>query len=751
MSMTLKISDIAPGILRLRLSEKHARTLAERYKLIELPETLSESGIKVDETAGKITFPDGRIMSFSMIDGEEYDSLHESLEKEFEKNYTDYQAIIGAPEEEAKKAEKKAAEPKYTDGQVRAGLVPADSVPENAHFAVRFSILPDDRFYGLGEASRDRVELRGRAYQNWVRYQYNEISVPFLSSDGGYGFLVNANRRTFMDIGGREKDSLIILGENDEMDIFVFAGEGLYDILPKYTLLSGRPMLLPKWAYGLTYIAPIFGTQHDVLSHAERFRKEHIPCDMFSLEPGWMKKFYDYSTKKEWATERFHVTDYMVGPNSDITFISALKRYGFHLALWICIRHDLTGEAERELARLNDPQYNAESDTYGESWYEHLKKFTDLGIAGYKLDPADMVCCFDRMSRPTCRNGLSPMTMHDTNQTLLARQMYLGYSAQTGLRPMIHYCGGFTGTQRWCAATTGDNGGELGAMIWLETLAMTGFMNTTIDMNIHHPESIHFGMFVPWAHLNAWHGAEQPWWAGDKLHRMFVEYARMRYRILPYIYSAALEGHEETKPIVRPMVLEFPDDENCRELSRQYMFGGNLLVSAYADSVYLPAGRWTDAFTGEEYVGPATIENYKPTRTRGGGLFIRGGAVIPNWSDRDYSTQKDDETIALDIWPDENTSYVFREDDGVSLSEAVSHTLITLDGDEEKLNITIGSREGDYAGKPERRTWLVRVHSKPGDDRLLSVKCAPEDRVFFTVRDGGETIFDVDASDVIEK
>ena len=181
------------------------------------------------------------------------------------------------------------------------------------------------------------------------------------------------------------------------------------------------------------------------------------------------------------------------------------------------------------------------------------------------------------------------------------------------------------------------------------------------------------------------------------------------------------------------------------------MFGGNLLVSAYADSVYLPAGRWTDAFTGEEYVGPATIENYKPTRTRGGGLFIRGGAVIPNWSDRDYSTQKDDETIALDIWPDENTSYVFREDDGVSLSEAVSHTLITLEGDEEQLNITIGSREGDYAGKPERRTWLVRVHSKPGDDRLLSVKCAPEDRVFFTVRDGGETIFDVDASDVLEK
>lgn len=220
MSMTLKITDIAPGILRLRLSEKHARTLAERYKLINLPETLSESGIKVDETAGTITFPDGRIMSFSMIDGEEYDSLHESLEKEFEKNYTDYQAIIGAPEEEKKKAEKKAAEPVY-----EGGLVPKDSVPDG-HFAVRFSIEPDDRFYGLGEASRDRVELRGRAYQNWVRYQYNEISVPFLSSDGGYGFLVNANRRTFMDIGGREKDSLIILGENDEMDIFVFAGRG---------------------------------------------------------------------------------------------------------------------------------------------------------------------------------------------------------------------------------------------------------------------------------------------------------------------------------------------------------------------------------------------------------------------------------------------------------------------------------------------------------------------------------------------
>ena len=737
MNPSMKITQIAPGILRLRVSVHHAQTLAERYQLITLPERREESGIQC--ASDILALPNGRRLRFSLLSEAEYQTLHDSLAAEFAAHFTDYQAIIGAPKAEPTAAED--APPEQPAPQI--GTVPAESVPAGAHFAVRFSIGERDSFYGLGEASCDRVELRGRAYQNWVRYQYNEISVPLLLSSGGYGFLLNASGRSFVDIDHRAPGELLLLGESDELDLFILAADDLRGLLNRAAQLTGMPMLLPKWAYGLTYIAPVFATQEDVLRHAERFRQEGIPCDAFSLEPGWMEKFYDYSTSKTWETRRFHVTDYMVGDRKEITFIAALKRYGFHLALWLCIRHDLTGQAERELAFPNAPETDHATDGFGEAWYDHLKKFTELGVDGYKLDPADMVCCFDRMNRPKCRNGLTPMQMHNTNQTLLARQMYEGYTRQTGRRPLLHYCGGYTGTQKWCAATTGDNGGELGAMIWLETLAMTGFMNTTIDMNIHHPESIHFGMLVPWAHLNAWHGAEQPWWAGEELHRMFTEYARMRYRILPYIYSAAIEGHETACPMVRPMALEYPNDSACAAPAKQYLLGPSLLVTAYADQVYLPAGRWTDAFTGDEYVGPCTIEDFRPSAGRGGGLFIRGGAVIPNWSDRRFITEKDERTIALDIWPDGNSDYVFREDDGVSLDCNVRfacRTKIEVHSNADAIRVHIGAREGEYNGKPDVREWVVRAHLLPGDERPVCVDCAPGD----TVRSEnalGETIF----------
>ncbi len=732
MPKTLRYTHIAPGILRIRLSEKHGETLAQRYGILTLPEECDNSGIAVSDltdTGLRVTLPNGRELTMAVHpeDSPVYQALHESLAAEFAGKFTDYQAIIGTPPESEKPAP-----------------VTVDMVPEAA-FALYISLNETEKFYGLGEGANDRIELRGRAYQNWVRYQYNEIPIPLCLSGDGWGVWLNARSRSFFDVGGRECDKLILLGEDDELDVFLLTGT-LPEMLHQYTTLTGKPMLLPKWAYGLTYIAPIFATQHDVLTHAERFRKEHIPCDMFSLEPGWMTKFYDYSTSKKWEIQRFHVTDYMTPERSYITFIGALKRYGFHLSLWLCIRHDLTAEAERALV-------NGSPDDYGEAWYDHLRKFTAIGVDGYKLDPADMVCCFDRMNRPRCFNGLTTMQMHNYNQILLTRQMYEGYAAQENKRPMHHYCGGYSGIQKWSGATTGDNGGELGAMIWLETLALSGHMNTTIDMNIHFPASVHFGFLVPWAHLNAWHGAEQPWYAGDEQHVMFVTYARMRYRMLPYIYSTAIEGHETALPMIRPMPLAFPDDPAVAASTRQYMFGENLLVTAYTDTVHLPEGRWTDAWTGAEYLGPCDMSVTYPAG-KGGGLFIRGGAVIPGWSDRDFITQKTDEDITLDIYPAPGVSkYLFREDDGVSLdyeTRSACVTEITVTEDENGITVQIGDRLGDYTGKPVVRNWNVRIHPFGKKDVPITLVNLGTDTVTLVETDDPVELFNPDARDVLQ-
>ncbi|MBO5219354.1 MAG: DUF5110 domain-containing protein, partial [Clostridia bacterium] len=235
---------------------------------------------------------------------------------------------------------------------------------------------------------------------------------------------------------------------------------------------------------------------------------------------------------------------------------------------------------------------------------------------------------------------------------------------------------------------------------------------------------------------------------------MFASYARMRYRMIPYLYSAALEGHEEAMPIIRPMPLAFPEDAAVARTERQYMLGEDLLVSAYADRVHLPAGRWVDAWTGEEYVGPCDIDPYIPPANRGGGLFIRGGAIIPGWKDRGYIAQFGEEEITLDIYPDGDREYIFREDDGISLDyqkKDSCHTKITVTETPEKVTVNIGKREGDYEGKPVRRTWLVRVHPvDPDADQLLEVKCDEADRVIFAIPKKKNLLFDVDASDVLK-
>ncbi|MBQ7821554.1 MAG: DUF5110 domain-containing protein [Clostridia bacterium] len=599
-------------------------------------------------------------------------------------------------------------------------------ISSDVHFGVSIEVGEKERFYGLGEASRDKLELRGRAYQNWTYYQYNEIPTPFFMSSAGWGMLINANGRHFVDLCEQYDDKAIVCGEHDHLDVFILYGT-MPEMLRSYMKLTGKSMLLPGWAYGLTYIAPIHANQFEVMSDAERFRKEKIPVDMFSLEPGWMTKFYDYSTNTEWDLKKFHMPPWHKSRECPDTFVAALKRMGIHLSLWFCDRYDLTDEAER--------QYRGDDNNKFEPWYKHLGEQTEFGVDGFKLDPADFVWkCEPNL---IYSNGVPQMQMHNLNQVLLTKQTYEGFKNQTGLRPMHHYCGGYMGSQKWSASTTGDNGGEHGAMIWLLTLAMSGFSNTTIDMHIFKPESLHFGFLVPWAHLNAWSGVRQPWWAGEENYKLFKFYAKLRYRLFPYIYSAAIEAHEDAIPMVRPLPLMFPEFEDGFDNVCQYMFGPSLMVCAYTDTVSLPEGKWEDYWTGKIYEGPVTMK-VDVTADRGGALFVKRGSIIPASATelaciRDY----DKSVIELDVYPEGESEYILREDDMTTPeyeTKESCHTLITCKATDENTVITIGAPYGDYNGKPESRRFKINVY---GGSKNITVKAEADGdtcTVNYTVR-----------------
>ena len=681
--MEFRVESVDQGIVRLRRSETFAPSLLERYGVLNAEPSGAPSGIGVD--GGQICLPVGRTLRLDVMEDPEQPRWKEHLEalKEHFRDKCGGQRVI--------------------EGDPRGTTRNNEKVERTEHtpFGFSLSLMEGERFYGLGEGKRDGLNLRGQVFQNWAYYQFDEAPIPFLMSSEGWGLLINNDWKHFVDVGARRADELTVLGEDGEMDVFVLWGGDMQGVLKKYCRLTGHNLVLPKWAYGLTYIAPIYANEFEVTNHARTFRDKHIPCDMISLEPGWMTKFYDHGLDKKWEPTRFHMPDWRRRPHPE-SFISALKRYGFHLKLWLCVDHDLTAEEER-IAR-------GEETCDPPAWFDHLVPFVEDGADAFKIDPCELV--YEVHPDMNYKNGACDEQMHNLNQTLIVKQMYRGFAKTTNRRPMHHYCGAYTGFQRWGAMTTGDNGGRQGALTWILNLAMSGVMNTTCDMDVHSLEAIHFGLLLPWGHLNSWFGFSQPWWAGDEHEKAFTEYARLRYRLLPYIYSTALEGHEEDLPMIRPMPLAFPGCAELADCATQYMLGPYLMVTAFENRVTFPAGEWEDFFTGARYTGPCTID-FTPAPGKGGGLFVRRGAIIPTWKDRDYVYQYDDREIELDVYPFGESRYTFREDDGLSLdyeSANSCRTEMVCRADDQEIRLTIGPREGDYQGKCAQRVWKVRMH-----------------------------------------
>lgn len=690
--MSCKVECIKRGMVRIGSGDASENYL-ERYGLVTIPEKEAFDGVVTEDN--RITLPDGQVIEYELRkDNEVWDEEEDYLLKKF-RDVIPISRIDGRPDE--------ILQPSYDVLEGRGS---------DKKFGISFNIGDDDKFYGLGEAKRDGIQLRSGSYQNWTVYQHNEIAIPLVYSNKNWGIFINAYGRHFVDIDDHIKGKLTILGNFDSLDVFLLYGSSMKDILGLYTELTGKSMLLPKWAYGLNYIAPLHQNQFELLDDMMKFREKHIPCDNVSLEPGWMEKFYDYSFDKKWDRKKFHIDPWMrPAKECQYSFPSVLHRFNFHMALWLCMDYDLCDQEEREITGKGEIP----------AWYDHVKQFTDDGADGFKLDPADMVMRID--PNKVYSNKKSEFEMHNVSQVLVMKQMYKGFIEQTGKRPYIHYSGGYAGQQHWGAATTGDNGGLLGSMIWLQNLAMSGFMNSTVDMDIYRTEGIHFAMFAPWAHHNAWCGCGQPWYAGKEAEEVYIYYARLRYRLIPYIYSSAIECRETGIPMIRPMPLEFQNDEKCLELNKQYMLGEFILISAFTDTVYLPEGQWYDFWTGDEYCGPYTIENYVPPKGRGGAFFIKKGAIIPQWKDRDYVAQYSDEEIELHIYPCGKSQYVFREDDGESvdyLQNTSCHTLITCEETADKINITIGKRAGDYSSKTKNKVWIINVI---GTDKKINVIC----------------------------
>lgn len=585
-----------------------------------------------------------------------------------------------------------------------------------------FSMEDGERFYGGGSTSRDHIQHRGEFLRMWTTYQQTEIPMPFMMSSRGWGVYNNSTRKSFFDIGNQQKSKFNIINTFDEADFYLMMGKDMPAILNEYTLVTGRTYVLPKWAYGLCFGPNMREEQFDILNDAVRFRQFDVPCDVFWLEPQWMEKRYDFSTKKKWNYDRFSPEPYWLQDQYPKTmhnrlFIGKLRSMGFHLGLWLCEEYDLSIQEEDIIAERTGGKLSGQ-----EHWMDHLTVFMDQGVEGFKLDPARTI---DNHTNWEYYNGRTDKEMHNLNQVLLPKQMRELGRKYNGKRTWHHYCGGWSGTQRWTASTSGDNGGGKTALYDQLNLGMSGFLNTSCDvMSVPRElemQGLHFGLFLPWVQINSWFSMMHPFYYAKEEQDIYRFYVKLRYSLAPYIYSMALEAAQNGMPIVRSMPLCFPDDRNCDDMTYQYMFGDNFCVGIFTNEIYLPKGTWTDAWSGEKIVSKGETFTREYPSNRAGLLFIREGAIIPTQPDVEYLGARPFDRVILKVYPHGDSAYTMLDDDGESYeyeNGGVASTLFESHERDGGVEVVVNPVQGSFKGMPSEREYSFRIQR---DSRPASV------------------------------
>lgn len=609
------------------------------------------------------------------------------------------------------------------DDNGKFGEVDKHEIPAaDAVSILSISMEDGERFYGGGSTSRDHIQHRGEFLRMWTTYQQTEIPMPFMMSSRGWGVYNNSTRKSFFDIGNQQKSKFNIINTFDEADFFLMMGKDMPAILNEYTLVTGRTYVLPKWAYGLCFGPNMREEQFDILNDAVRFRQFDVPCDVFWLEPQWMEKRYDFSTKKKWNYDRFSPEPYWLQDQYPKTmhnrlFIGKLRSMGFHLGLWLCEEYDLSIQEEDIIAERTGGKLSGQ-----EHWMDHLTVFMDQGVEGFKLDPARTI---DNHTNWEYYNGRTDKEMHNLNQVLLPKQMRELGRKYNGKRTWHHYCGGWSGTQRWTASTSGDNGGGKTALYDQLNLGMSGFLNTSCDvMSVPRElemQGLHFGLFLPWVQINSWFSMMHPFYYAKEEQDIYRFYVNLRYSLAPYIYSMALEAAQNGMPIVRSMPLCFPDDRNCDDMTYQYMFGDNFCVGIFTNEIYLPKGTWTDAWSGEKIVSKGETFTREYPSNRAGLLFIREGAIIPTQPDVEYLGARPFDRVILKVYPHGDSAYTMLDDDGESYeyeNGGIASTLFESHERDGGVEVVVNPVQGSFKGMPSEREYSFRIQR---DSRPASV------------------------------
>ncbi|GHH42519.1 alpha-xylosidase [Streptomyces candidus] len=529
------------------------------------------------------------------------------------------------------------------------------------HMSAQLALGVGEQVYGLGERFTPFVK-NGQTVDMWqadggTSSEQAYKNVPFslhLSPAGAYGVFVDHPGRVGYEIGSESVGRMQFSVRDQTLTYYVVAGPTPKDVLRRYTALTGRPALPPAWSFGL-WLTTSFTTQYDegtVASFVDGMAERDIPLSVFHFDCFWMREY-------QWSDFTW---DPDVFPDPE-GMLARLRERGLRISVWInpyiAQKSALFEEAARHgyLVRRPDGdiwQWDLWQAGMGLvdftnpdacAWFQgKLKVLLDQGVDCFKTDFGERVPTDVRW-----HDGSDPERMHNYYTHLYNQVVFELLQKERGIGEAVLFARSATaGGQQFPVHWGGDCWASFGAMAESLrgglSLSLSGFGFWSHDIGGFEgtPDPavfkrwLAFGLLSSHSRLHGSGSYRVPWEFGDEAVDVTRQFTRLKHRLMPYLYGAAAEAHRDGVPLMRPMLLEFPDDPTTRALDRQYMLGPDLLVAPVFTEdgdveFYLPEGTWTHLLTGERVRGPGWRREKHGFDSLP--LYVRPGAVLPLGAD----------------------------------------------------------------------------------------------------------------------
>ena len=506
------------------------------------------------------------------------------------------------------------------------------------------TIAPGERIYGCGE-SFGALNKVGQKVQIMVTDpqgpetdgQYKPV--PFFFSNRGYGVFLHTSAPITADFGASYIGADRLFMADEQLDMFVFFGEPK-DILNEYTNITGKSPMLPLWTFGTWMSRITYFSQEEGLEIAKQLRQHKIPSDVIHFDTGWFG--VDWQCDYEFAKDRFKDPKGM---------LDQMKRDGFHTCLWQLpyftpknrfFREIVDGGMAVKNAAGSLPYEDAVLDFTNPktvSWYQSkIEGLLKLGVATIKCDFGE-AAPYDGFYH----NGRGGLYEHNLYPVRYNKALWEQVERSHPGEGVIWARSAWAGSQRYALHWGGDaattNTGMLGDLRGGLSFGLSGFSFWSHDMGgfvTASPEDI-YRRWLPFGFLSSHtraHGAPptEPWLISESFTKAFRQAAEMKYKLMPYVYAQAKDCTERGLPMVRALLVEFPDDPGAWLVEDEYMFGSQILVAPLLESgnsrtCYLPRGKWIDYQSGKVYEGGyQTIEVGEIPAV----ILVRDGSLIPH-------------------------------------------------------------------------------------------------------------------------